>query len=248
MSAHPARGSSGVPTVVLVHGAFADASGWRGVIVELQSAGIPVLAPPNPLRGLDGDAAYIAERVRQIDGPVLLVGHSYGGAVNTVAAAAALNVVGLVYVAAWIPDEGEVLAEIAARFPEPGLAEVLRENTFPLDGAGETAVELSIAPERYPAFFLPSEPPDAAAAAAVSQRPLAASAYYADSASAAGWRTLPSWAVIPTGDQSIHVNAHRFMAERAAAQTIELAGPHTVMVSAPGPVAAHIRSALRAPG
>jgi pimeloyl-ACP methyl ester carboxylesterase len=242
---HP-HGSSGYPTVVLVHGGFADASSWSGVIVELHSAGIPVLAPPNPLRGLDGDAAYIADRVKQIDGPVLLAGHSYGGAVITVAAAAADNVVGLCYVAAFIPDEGEVLAEIAASFPEPRLAEVLRQNAFPLDGTGKTAVELSIAPEEYPSFFLPSAPPDAAAAAAVSQRPLAASAYNVDKASAAAWRTLPSWAVIPTGDESIHLDAHRFMAERAGAQTIELAGPHTVMLAAPAPVAAHIRSAIGA--
>jgi pimeloyl-ACP methyl ester carboxylesterase len=246
MSARRPRASSTHPTVVLVHGAFADASSWSGVIVELQSAGIPVLAPPNPLRGLDGDAAYIAERVKQLNGPVLLVGHSYGGAVITVAAAAARNVVGLFYVAAFIPDEGEVLAEIAASFPEPRLAEVLRQNAFPLDGTGETAVELSIAAAEYPAFFLPCAPPDAAAAAAVSQRPLAASAYFVDTTSAAAWRTLPSWAVIPTGDESIHLDAHRFMAERAGAQTIELAGPHTIMVSAPAPVAAHIRSAIRA--
>jgi pimeloyl-ACP methyl ester carboxylesterase len=246
MSTLPPRISSAVPTVVLVHGAFADASSWSGVIVELQCAGIPVLAPPNPLRGLDTDAAYIAERVKQIDGPVLLVGHSYGGAVITVAAAAASNIVGLVYVAAFIPDEGEVLAEIVASFPETRLAAVLRQNAFPLDGTGQTALELSIAPEEYPAFFLPSAPPDTAAAAAVSQRPLAASAYFVDTASAAAWRTLPSWAVIPTGDESIHLDAHRFMAKRAGAQTIELEGPHTCMVSAPAPVAAHIRSAIRA--
>jgi pimeloyl-ACP methyl ester carboxylesterase len=168
---------SAVPTVVLVHGAFADTSSWGGVIVELQSAGISVLAPPNPLRSLDGDAAYIAERVRQIDGPVLLVGHSYGGAVITVAGAAAHNVVGLVYIAAFIPDEGESLAEIGAPFPQSRLAEVVRQNT-----------------------------------AAVSQRPLAASALFVDTASAAAWRTLPSWAIIPTGDESIHPDAQRFMA------------------------------------
>jgi pimeloyl-ACP methyl ester carboxylesterase len=104
-------GSAATPTVVLVHGAFADASSWAGVITELQSDGVPVLAPPNPLRSIAGDAAYIAERVRQIDGPVLLVGHSYGGAVITVAGAAADNVVGLVYVAAFIPDQGESIAE-----------------------------------------------------------------------------------------------------------------------------------------
>ena len=158
---------SDVPTVVLVHGAFTDASSWGGVIVELQCAGISVLAPPNPLRSLDGDAAYVAERVRQIDRPVLLVGHSYGGAVITVAGAAAHNVVGLVYVAAFIPDEGESLAEIGAAFPQSRLAEVVRQNTFPLDGTSETAVELSIAPEEYPSFFLPGSPLEVAAAAAV---------------------------------------------------------------------------------
>ena len=167
---------SAVPTVVLVHGAFADASSWCDVIVELQSTGISVLAPPNPLRSLDGDAAYVAERVRQIDRPVLLVGHSYGGAVITVAGAVAHNVVGLVYIAAFIPDVGECLAEIGAPFPQSRLDEVVRQNTFPLDGTRETAVELSIAPEEYPAFFLPGSQPEAAAAAAVSQRPLAASA------------------------------------------------------------------------
>ena len=239
---------SAVPTVVLVHGAFADASSWGDVIVELQSTGISVLAPPNPLRSLDGDAAYVAERVRQINRPVLLVGHSYGGAVITVAGAVAHNVVGLVYIAAFIPDVGERLAEIGAPFPQSRLDEVVRQNTFPLDGTRETAVELSIAPEEYPAFFLPGSQPEAAAAAAVSQRPLAASALFVDRASAAAWRTLPAWAIIPTGDESIHPDAQRFMAERAAAQTIEVPGPHTVMVSEPARVADHIRGAMRALG
>src|SRR5690606_568138 len=102
-------------------GAFADASGWADVIMALQAHDVPAIAPPNPLRGLPGDAAYIAERVRQIDGPVVLVGHSYGGAVITVAGADADNVVGLVYVAAFIPDEGESIADINGRFPAPRL-------------------------------------------------------------------------------------------------------------------------------
>ena len=246
MNACQQGGSSAALTAVLVHGAFCDASSWSGVVVELQCAGIAVLAPPNPLRSINGDAAYIAERVRQIDGPALLVGHSYGGAVITVAAAAARNVVGLFYVAAFIPDEGEVLAEIAASFPQPRLSDLLRHNAFPLDGEGETAVELSIAPEEYPSFFLPGSPPEAAAAAAVSQRPLAASALFVDRASVAAWRTLPSWALIPTDDESIHPDAQRFMAERAAAQTIEVPGPHAVMVSEPARVTDHIRGAIRA--
>jgi pimeloyl-ACP methyl ester carboxylesterase len=235
------------PTVVLVHGAFADSSGWAGVINELQSDGIPVLAPPNPLRGIAGDAAYIAERVRQIDGPVLLVGHSYGGAVITVAGAAADNVVGLVYVAAFIPDEGESLGDISARFPDSRAPEILRPNTFPVEGSSEGGVELTIAPEFYPSVFAPSLAQDAAAAAAVSQRPVTASAVLTDRAGAAAWRTLPCWAIVAGADEVIHPDAERFMAERAGATTIEILGSHTVMMSDPVGVADHIRAALRVP-
>jgi pimeloyl-ACP methyl ester carboxylesterase len=235
--------SASSPTVVLVHGAFADASSWIGVITELLSDGLPVLAPPNPLRSLAGDAAYIAERVRQIEGSVLLVGHSYGGAVITVAGAAADNVVGLVYVAAFIPKEGECIAEIYERFPKPRLPEVLQPNRFPLDAAGESAVEFTIAPEAYPGVFAPTLGPDAAAAAAVSQRPLAASANE-DKASAAAWRTLRSWAIVASRDEAIHPDAERSMADRADAETIEIPGPHTLMLSDPARVADHIRAAL----
>ena len=148
-----------VPTVVLVHGGFADASFWTPVIQELQARGLPVLAPPNPLRGLAGDAEYIASFVNQIEGPVLLVGHSYGGAVISVAGAAADNVVGLVYVAAFILDEGESFGEVFAGFPDTPLLAAVRPGNYPLPGGG-TAVELSIAPELYRSAFaadLPSE-------------------------------------------------------------------------------------------
>src|SRR3954464_15649897 len=137
-----------VPTVVLVHGGFADASFWTPVVHELQSRNVPVLAPPNPLRGLAVDAEYIASFVRQIDGPVLLVGHSYGGAVISVAGAAADNVVGLVYVAAFILDEGESFAEIFERFGATPLVGAVRPSEYPLAGGG-TAAELTIAPELY---------------------------------------------------------------------------------------------------
>ena len=213
------------------------------MITELKADGLQVLAPPNPLRGLAGDAAYIAERVRQLQGPVLLVGHSYGGAVITVAGAAADNVVGLVYVAAFIPMEGETIAEIYDRFPKPRLPEVLQENSFPLDSAGENAIELSIAPDAYSGVFAPTLAPAAAAAAAVSQRPLAASANQ-DKASAAAWRTLRSWAIIASGDEAIHPDAERSMADRAGAEVIEIPGPHTLMLSHPARVADQIRAAL----
>src|SRR3954453_17375105 len=135
-----------MPTVVLVHGGFADASFWTPVVHELQSRNVPVLAPPNPLRGLAVDAEYIASFVRQIDGPVLLVGHSYGGAVISVAGAAADNVAGLVYVAAFVLDENESSGEVFAAFPPTPLGGALRPSTYPLPDGG-TGQELTIAPE-----------------------------------------------------------------------------------------------------
>jgi pimeloyl-ACP methyl ester carboxylesterase len=230
---------------VLVHGAFADASSWSGVITELQTDGLSVLAPPNPLRSLAGDSAYIADRIRQVEGSVLLVGHSYGGAVITVAGDMADNAVGLVYVAAFIPAESESITEINDRFPKPRLSSVLRENRFPGDAGGATDVELSIAPEAYPGVFAPTLGRAAAAAAAVSQRPLAASANE-EKASGSAWTRLPSWAIIAGGDQAIHPDAERSMADRAGADTIEIPGPHTLMLSHPAGVADHIRAALLA--
>lgn len=234
------------PAVVLVHGANADSSGWAAVIGELQADGLPVLALANPLRGLPGDAAYIAARVKQIDGPVLLVGHSYGGAVITVAGAEAHNVVGLVYVAAFIPDTGESPNEILARFPSK-FGEGIRPYTFPLNGTGETAVEVSLAPEEYLSVFGAGMPADAAAVAAVSQRPIAASALD-DEASDAAWKTLPSWAVVATADHAINPDAQRFMAKRAEAATIEVDASHAVMVVEPKAVTEHIQAALQSVG
>ena len=144
--------SANTPTVVLVHGGFADASFWVPVIKDLQAHDVPVLAPPNPLRGLAHDAEYIASYVNQIDGPVLLVGHSYGGAVISVAGASTPNAVGLVFVAAFALDEGESFAEIFAQFGDTPLLSAVRPGTYPLPN-GETAVEFTIRPELYrPAF------------------------------------------------------------------------------------------------
>src|SRR4051812_29727474 len=161
------------PTVVLVHGGFADASFWTPVIRQLQARGLPVLAPANPLRGLAADAEYIASFVNQIDGPVLLVGHSYGGAVISVAGAAADNAVGLVYVAAFILDEGESFGEVFAGFPETPLLGAVRPGNYPLPDGG-TAVELSIAPELYQSAFAADLPGDVTEVLAVMQRPFAA--------------------------------------------------------------------------
>jgi pimeloyl-ACP methyl ester carboxylesterase len=228
---------------VLVHGGFADASFWAPVIRELQARDLPVLAPANPLRGLALDAEYIASFVRQIDGPVLLVGHSYGGAVISVAGAAADNVVGLVYVAAFALDEGESFAEIFERFGETPLVGAVRPSEYPLAGGG-TAAELTIAPELYRSAFAADVPEDLTEVLAVSQRPFAA--IFEDRAEAAAWKSLPSWAVVATSDNAIPPDAERHMAARAGAQTIEVDASHSIALSQPTAVADLIRSAVGA--
>lgn len=237
------KNGTNVPTVVLVHGGFADASFWTPVIQELQARGLPVLAPPNPLRGLAGDAEYIASFVNQIEGPVLLVGHSYGGAVITVAGAAADNVIGLVYVAAFILDEGESFAEVFAGFPDTPLLEAVRPGTYPLPDGG-TAVELSIAPELYRSAFAADLPSGVTEVLAVMQRPFAA--IFEDRAQAAAWKTLPSWAVVATADNAIHPDAERHMAHRAGAETIEVEASHSIALSQPKAVVELIQTAVDA--
>ena len=232
------------PTALLVHGAFADAGSWSGVIAELQNQGIPVVAPPNPLRGLASDAAYIASVASQIDGPVVLVGHSYGGAVISVAGTTE-NVVGLVYIAAYIPEEGESLGELQGRFPLSPLVSNLKEMTYPGDGA-EPAVEVTIATEAFPAVFAADVPAAVTRVLAAAQRPLAASTF-TETASAAAWATKPSWALVAGADEAINPEVERFGAKRAGATMVELDGAsHAVAVSRPGEVAELIHDAVRA--
>src|SRR5712691_952516 len=216
------------PTVVLVHGGFVDASNWTPLIRELQSRGLPVLAPANPLRSLAGDSAYIASVVNEIDGPVLLVGHSYGGAVITVAGAAASNVVGLVYITAFILDENESFTEILSRFPETPLKHALRPHHYPLPG-NETGLEFTLAPELFQSTFAADVPSEITDVAAVAQRPFAA--VFDERAEVAAWKMLPSWAMVGTRDLMIHPDAQRFM---AGARTIEeIDASHSVAVSHP---------------
>jgi pimeloyl-ACP methyl ester carboxylesterase len=229
------------PTVVLLHGAFADASSWAGVIAALQLAGIGVVAPAVPLRGLSADADYIASVAAQFDGPVLLVGHSYGGAVATVAAARAGNVVGLVYVTAFALDEGESSSETAAGFPRTGFAAALRPATFRTPG-GRTAVELSVRADAFPGVLAADLPPATAAVLAAGQRPIAAAALD-EKADAAGWRTLPSWYLVAAADRAIHPDAQRHMAQRAGADVVEVDASHLVALSQPAAVADLIRTA-----
>ena len=235
--------NSTTPTVVLVHGGFADASYWVPVIKELRASDLPVLAPANPLRGLASDSEYVASFVNQVDGPVLLVGHSYGGAVISVAGAATSNAVGLVYVAAWVLDEGESFGDIYERFGKTPLLDAVRPSNYPLPG-GDTAAELSIVPELYQSAFAADLPSDVTDVLAVSQRPFAA--ILEDRAQAAAWKTLPAWAVVATGDKAIPPDAERHMAVRAGAQPIEVDALHSIALSQPKAVADLIRTAVTA--
>ncbi|WP_327127610.1 alpha/beta fold hydrolase [Streptomyces sp. NBC_01727] len=236
--------STSTPTVVLVHGAFADASSWSGVVAELQGDGIPVVAPANPLRGLASDAAYLASMAAQIEGPVVLVGHSYGGALITVAGMTE-NVVGLVYVAAYVLEEGESMAQLQGRFPDTPLVGSLKQWDYPV-ADGDPAVELTIVREAFPSVFAADVPPDVTKVLAVSQRPLAASAF-SETASAAAWKTKPSWALVAGADRGIDPEVQRFAAKRAGATIVEVeAASHAVALSQPKEVADLIRDAVRA--
>jgi pimeloyl-ACP methyl ester carboxylesterase len=242
-----ATSPSAVPdvTVVLVHGAFADASGWNGVIAALQQRGHTVVAPPNPLRGLAADSAYIGGVLGQIDGPVLLVGHSYGGAVITNAAATAPNVLGLVYVAGFAPDEGEVLGAVASGSKDSVLNSALVPRRYPTGQAGETATEFGIDPSQFHDTFAADLPADLTAVMAATQRPIAEAAF-TDPSGPPAWKRLPSWAVVTSGDLTIGTDLVRRMAQRAGARIEELEGSHVIMISQPDAVTEVISTALEA--
>src|SRR5215471_10282478 len=224
--------TTGPLTVVLVHGAFADASSWTGVIQRLQVAGVQVTAPANPLRGIAIDSAYVASVIEQIPGPVLAVGHSYGGAVITNAASMAKNVVGLVFVAAFAPDEGERLGEVTPTSKDSVLNSALVPRRYPTGSGAETAVEFVIDPAKVHDAFAADLPPDVAALIGAIQRPVAELAFSEVNGRPA-WRTLPSWAVVATGDKAAGTDVVRSMAQRAGATITEVVGSHVIMISQP---------------
>ncbi len=231
-------------TVVLVHGAFADSSSWSAVIERLQAAGVPVVAAVNPLRGISHDSAYVASFVSQIPGPVLLVGHSYGGAIISNAGNAD-NVVGLVYVAAFAPDEGEVLGAVTATSKDAILGPALMPITYPTGNGDETAIEFMVDPAKVHEVFAADLPEDAAKVVGATQRPVAQLGF-SEPNGAPAWKKLPSWAVVATGDKAAGADLTRSMAERAGAQITEADGSHVIMISQPDVVVEVIQSAIAA--
>jgi pimeloyl-ACP methyl ester carboxylesterase len=236
--------SEAAPTIVLVHGAFADASSWNGVIERLQAKDVPVVAPANPLRGIAHDSAYTAAVFEQIEGPVLAVGHSYGGAVISNAATDAKNVVGLVYVAAFAPEEGEMLGAVEATSKDSVLNSALVPRRYPT-AEGGSATEFYIDPAKARDAFAGDLSDQQAALIAATQRPVAEAAFSEPNGSPA-WKHMPSWAVVATGDRAAGTDVVRSMAERAGATITEVEGSHVIMVSQPQAVADVILEAAAA--
>ncbi|MEB8342186.1 alpha/beta fold hydrolase [Streptomyces endophyticus] len=233
------------PTVVLVHGVFADASGWNAVTARLLRAGFPVIAPANPLRDLAGDAAYVRSVLDTIPGPLILVGHSYGGEVITNAARGHAGVKALVYVAAFAPDEGESALDLAAKFPGSRLESALVPRPYPIPGA-EPGVDGYIDPAKFHDVFAQDLPRAQTDVMATAQRPGSIGGLGGPSGVPA-WKSLPSWYVVASADRVIPPAVQRFMAERAKSTVVEVKNAsHVVMMSRPDVVVRHIEAAHRA--
>jgi pimeloyl-ACP methyl ester carboxylesterase len=229
-------------TVVLVHGAFAESASWAGVIAALQKKGVTAIATPNPLRSVTTDAANVRAALKSIGGPVLLVGHSYGGAVITEAAVGSDVVKGLVYVAAFAPEHDETSLGLTDQFPGSTLGETVRPYAL-----GDGTNDLIVDRELFPNQFAGDVPLDDARIAAATQRAIRDFALTEPQpAETPAWKTLPSWFIFGTGDKNIPVEGLRFMAERAGSKrTVEIDGAsHSVMVSNPDAVSDLIVEAL----
>jgi pimeloyl-ACP methyl ester carboxylesterase len=233
---------TGKPTVVLVHGAFADASGWNGVVTKLEADGYRVVAAANPLRSLKSDAESVSALLKSIDGPVILVGHSYGGEVITEAASGKSNVTALVYVAGFLPDTGESALSLSGKFPGSTLGGALAP--VALSDGDE---DLYIQPAKFHAQFAADAPAADAALMAATQRPVTGRAL-SDMATTPTWKHLPTYVIYGTADRNIPAEVERFMAARAKARkTVAVEGAsHALMVSQPGKVAALIEEAASA--
>jgi pimeloyl-ACP methyl ester carboxylesterase len=231
------------PTVVLVHGAFADSSSWNGVITKLKEDGYPVVAAANPLRSLSSDAASVKNLLASIDGPVVLVGHSYGGAVISNAAYGSDNVKALVYADAFLPDKGESANELASKFEGSVIGEVLRP--VPITNPdGSKDVDLYIDQSKFRQAFGADVPASTADLMAVTQRPGTGTALNEPSGEPA-WKTIPSWALVGSNDKIIPRELQVYMAKRANAHIEEIESSHAVTVSHPDAVTRIIEKAAR---
>lgn len=232
------------PTIVLEHGAFADAASWDGVVARLQRAGYPVVAAANPLRGPATDAAYLRSVLDRVEGPVVLVGHSYGGTVVSQAAAGLeAKVKALVYIAAFLPDAGESSIGLTNKFPGSTLGEAVESVNYTLPDGGQGA-DVYIKPEKFRNQFAADVPAGKAGLMAAGQRPVAAAALEEKSTEAA-WKTIPSWSLVTTEDRNIPVAAQRFMSARAKARTTTIDASHAVSVSRPEAVTHIVEQAAR---
>jgi pimeloyl-ACP methyl ester carboxylesterase len=233
------------PAVVLVHGAFADASSWASVITRLIGARVSAEAVPNPLRSLTGDGEYLANILGQIEGPVVLVGQQYGGAVSVHASSRATNVRALVLVASYGLEKGESIAGSAAAFPHVALKDHLKRRTF--STGDRTGAELYIEPEHFHHVFAADLPEERAAVMAVSQRPATETAFAEPLAVEPRWGTIPCWCVVAGADRCIHPDAERAAARRMGARVTEIAnGSHAIALSRPDAVAEVILEAVAA--
>lgn len=230
------------PTIVLVHGAFAESSSWNAVIADLNKDGYTAIAAANPLRSVAGDAAAVSAVIRSISGPVVLVGHSYGGPVITEAANGKNNVKALVYVAGFAPEPGESSLTLSTRFPGSTLGDAL----LPV-AQSDRGQDLYIQSEKFHEQFAADVPAAEADLMAATQRPIAKAAL-AEPSGAASWKTIPAYAIYGSADRNIPPAVMKFMAERAhAVKTVVVEGAsHAVMVSHPDEVAALIEDAASA--
>jgi len=220
------------PTIVLVHGGWADSSGWNDEIAALQKRGFPVIAPANPLRGLTSDADYVRSVLQTIDGPIVLVGHSYGGAVISNAARGVDNVEALVYIAAFAPDTGESLAQLVTMNPGTQITpDALDARPYPLPDGG-SGVDLYIKAEVFREAFAGDLPRRTTNLMQATQRPFSEAAFTEASGDPA-WKTVPSWYLVATDDHAIPPVTQRFMAERAGSVTASVRASHVPMMSKP---------------
>ena len=231
------------PTIVLVHGAFAESSSWNAVIAELNGDGYRTIAVANPLRSVAGDAAAVSSVVRSISGPVVLVGHSYGGPVITSAANSNANVKALVYVAGFLPDAGESSLTLSGMFPGSTLADAITPVLLP-DGNQDLYIKY----EKFHAQFAADVPEAQARLMAATQRPVTQAAL-AEASGAASWRNLPSYVIYGSKDRNVPPAVMHFMAERAHSVKTKVVdgGSHALMVSHPKEVASLIEDAVKAP-